>query len=423
MKTKMKFLTIILALVITAGISQKQASAQQGRVSFQLFYDQLSPYGQWIDYRNYGYVWFPDAGPNFIPYSTQGHWALSNYGWTWISNYNWGWAPFHYGRWDYDNMYGWFWVPDNEWGPSWVDWRRADGYYGWRPMGSRFSISFGNDYNRYNDHWMFVRDSYIGRKNIDRYYANSNDYDRIYSNSARINNTYFDRTRNTSYVSGPTGADVLRDAGTRIKPVTIQEYNQPGQDLRGSQLRLYRPQVVNNSEMALKPAPTRITDMNEIKRSYERNSSIPRRGAIPNDYNRSDPPPVQMNRENINKNEPPVNMNRENINKNEPPVNMNRENINKNEPPVNMNRENINKNEPPVNMNRENINKNEPPVQQQNVNPSKNDKQEGLQNTENQQNNNNVKSQPVQSRRETPPVNNKQERQNNKAKQKNNKNK
>jgi hypothetical protein len=408
MKTKMKFLTIILALVITAGISQKQASAQPGRVSFQLFYDQLSPYGQWIDYRNYGYVWFPDAGPNFVPYSTGGHWALSNYGWTWVSNYNWGWAPFHYGRWDFDNMYGWFWVPDTEWGPSWVDWRRADGYYGWRPMGSRFSISFGNNNNSYNDHWMFVRDRYIGKNNIDRYYANRNDYDRIFSISARISNTYFDRTRNTSYVSGPTGADVLRDAGTRIKPVTIQEYNQPGQDLRGSQLRLYRPQVINSSETALKPAPTRITDMNEIKRSYEKNSSIPRRDATPNDYNRSNPPPVKMNQQNINRNEQPVNMNRENINKNDQPMNMNQQNINKNDPPVNMNQQNINKNDQPL--------------QPQNVNPPKNDKQEGLQNTENQQNNNNVKSQPVQSKRENPSVNNKQEKRSNKEKQKKNKN-
>jgi hypothetical protein len=319
-------------------------------------------------------------------------------------------------------MYGWFWVPDNEWGPAWVDWRRADGYYGWRPMESRFSISFGNNNNSYNDHWMFVRNSYIGRNNIARYYVNSNDYDRIYSKSARISNTYFDRTRNASYISGPTGAEVLRDAGTRIKPVTIQEYNQPGQDLRGSQLRLYRPQVINNSEMTQKPAPTRITDMNEIKRSYERNSSVPRRAAIPNDYNKSNPPPVKINQQNINRNDQPVNMNQQNINRNDQPVNMNQQNIPKNEPPVNMNQQNIPKNEPPVNMNRENINKNEPPMQQQNVNPPKNDRQEGLQNNVKQQNNNDLQSRPEQSKRDNPPLNKGQEKKLNRVKQKNNKN-
>jgi hypothetical protein len=376
MKTKMKFLMVILALIISAGISQKQASAQRGHVSFQIFYDQLSPYGQWIDYHNYGYVWFPDAGPDFVSYSSGGHWALSEYGWTWISNYSWGWAPFHYGRWDYDYMYGWFWVPDNEWGPSWVDWRRADGYYGWRPMGSRFSIRFGNDYNRYNDHWMFVRDRYIGRTNIDRYYANRYDYDRIYSNSATINVTYYDRDRNTSYSSGPTGADVLRDTGTRLKPVTIQEYNKPGQDLRGSQFRIYRPEVVNNSEMDRRPAPNRIGDINEIKRAPVRNSTITPQQTIPDNNNRSDRQPVNRNRENINKNEPPVNMN-----------------------------------------------KNEQPVNIQNVNPLKNERKEGLQNTKKEQNNNEVKSQPVAPKRENPTNTTKQERQSVREKQKNNRNK
>ncbi len=59
---------------------------------------------------------------------------MTEYGWTWLSDYPWGWAPFHYGRWDFDNSFGWFWIPGNEWGPAWVTWRRANGYYGWAPM-------------------------------------------------------------------------------------------------------------------------------------------------------------------------------------------------------------------------------------------------------------------------------------------------
>src|ERR1700754_3890356 len=71
----------------------------------QVFYDELSPYGQWVDYPDYGYVWTPNAGPDFRPYATNGYWTYSDYGWTWVSNYNWGWAPFHYGRGFYDNYY------------------------------------------------------------------------------------------------------------------------------------------------------------------------------------------------------------------------------------------------------------------------------------------------------------------------------
>ena len=72
MKSKIKILTIYLALIVFSLIFARQVSAQQSEVSFQIFYDQLSPYGQWVDYPNYGYVWIPDAGSGFVPYSTGG---------------------------------------------------------------------------------------------------------------------------------------------------------------------------------------------------------------------------------------------------------------------------------------------------------------------------------------------------------------
>src|SRR5437762_2316586 len=99
-------------------------------VSYQTFYDDLSPYGQWVDYPGYGYVWVPDAGSDFRPYSTNGHWVWSeDYEWMWVSDYDWGWAPFHYGRWEEDPAYGWFWVPGYEWSPAWVIWRNGGDYY------------------------------------------------------------------------------------------------------------------------------------------------------------------------------------------------------------------------------------------------------------------------------------------------------
>src|SRR5687768_2542773 len=91
-----------------------------GNASYQEFYDDLSPYGQWINDPQYGYVWVPDAGDDFRPYFSNGYWANTDYGNTWVSNYRWGWAPFHYGRWTYSNFYGWTWIPGNVWGPAWV---------------------------------------------------------------------------------------------------------------------------------------------------------------------------------------------------------------------------------------------------------------------------------------------------------------
>ncbi|HEV3324551.1 MAG TPA: DUF6600 domain-containing protein, partial [Puia sp.] len=47
-------------------------------VSYQSFYDALSPYGQWINNPQYGYVWMPNVGPDFKPYSTNGNWVYTD---------------------------------------------------------------------------------------------------------------------------------------------------------------------------------------------------------------------------------------------------------------------------------------------------------------------------------------------------------
>jgi hypothetical protein len=289
MKSHIRILTILLVLIISQVMITKQASAQRYYANYQLFYDQLSPYGEWVDYPNFGYVWIPNAGYDFVPYSTRGHWILSNYGWTWVSDYNWGWAPFHYGRWDYDNYYGWFWIPDNEWGPAWVTWRRSEGYYGWSPMepGISLSVSFGRGYDSRNDHWIFVRDRDIDRSNINRYTLNRADHDRVIRNSTVINNTYVDNSRNTTYVTGPDRGDFQKVAGRKVNTVTIEEYDRPGQVVRSGQMRIYKPQVSRNNDNEQRPAPARIVDLKDVNRPSERvviNRS--RNTNPPDNYNR-----------------------------------------------------------------------------------------------------------------------------------------
>ncbi len=272
MKSKIKITGILLVLILLMVICPKNASAQSPNISYQVFYDQLSPYGQWVDFPSYGYVWLPDAGPDFSPYSSGGSWIMTNYGWTWLSDYDWGWAPFHYGRWDYDNFYGWYWVPDNVWGPAWVTWRKAPGYYGWAPMGPGMSVGMSFDnYNNYSNRWNFVNERYFGRNNINRYYARQNDYDMLFSNSSVINNTYVDNSRHTTYVSGPTRSDVRGVTGRRVSTYTIQENNVPGQSLSNGQLRIFRPQVIQNNNER-RSAPSVITNLNEVRRPSEINS-------------------------------------------------------------------------------------------------------------------------------------------------------
>lgn len=283
MKQNIKLFILFFALFTSCATGPKQTMAQQSYISYQTFYDELSPYGEWVDYPKYGYVWIPDVGSNFAPYSTDGRWVMTDYGWTWVSRFEWGWAPFHYGRWDYDNYYGWLWVPDNQWGPSWVTWIQSDGYYGWQPMqpGISTSLSFGRDYRTNFDHWTFVRDRDFERSDIQRYYINQSDHSRIIRNSSVINNTYNDRTRNTTYISGPKREDVQRVTGTRVQSVTIQENNKPGQNLSNDRLNIYRPQVRNNSNQP-KPAPSRLTNLKEVQRPSDRNATDQSQKVEPN---------------------------------------------------------------------------------------------------------------------------------------------
>jgi len=276
MKTIFKQLGISLAFVMLSVLLPKTVAAQQDYVDLQIFYDELSPYGHWIDHPKYGYAWIPDEGADFMPYSTRGQWIYTDYGWTWVSEYSWGWAPFHYGRWDYDAYYGWLWVPDYDWGPSWVTWRRAGGYYGWQPMrpGININFSFGNDYyNSYNNNWMFVRDRDFQKPNVGRYHLNQVTSDRIIRNSTVINNTYIDNRRNTTYVSGPNREDLQRLTGKSVRSVPIQEATQPGQTFDKKQLRIYRPQVQNTNNQDRKPTPNKITNSEDVKRHTTRNNT------------------------------------------------------------------------------------------------------------------------------------------------------
>ena len=234
MKTKILIFSFSLLLGSGTFFIPLQASAQGGPVSFQVFYDNLSPYGTWVLSPDYGYVWVPNVAPGFTPYSTNGYWVFTNEGWTWVSDYSWGWAPFHYGRWYNDPSYGYMWVPDNEWGPGWVTWRRSEGYYGWAPIGPGISINiaYSNSYDVPYNQWTFVHDRDFGRRDIHNYYMKPSNNVTIIHNSTVINNTYIDKSHNRTYNAGPDRKDVEKRAGKTFSPVTIKESRKPGQNVQ-----------------------------------------------------------------------------------------------------------------------------------------------------------------------------------------------
>ncbi|MCX6252330.1 MAG: hypothetical protein NTX61_16480 [Bacteroidetes bacterium] len=277
MKAKINIISLLLMFCIVAWITPQKATAQGGSVSFQVFYDELSPYGTWVDNPDYGYVWVPNVAPGFSPYATNGYWVFTDDGWTWVSNYSWGWAPFHYGRWYTDPTYGPMWVPDNEWGPGWVTWRRSSNYYGWAPMGPGISVSvaYGEGYNEHYNQYTFVRGGYMGRTNINNYYVNNSNNVTIINNSTVINNTRVDRTRNVTYNAGPDRGEVEKRVGKPITPVAIRESSKPGQNLSKNQLQIYRPQVQRNVTSGSKPAPLKVENLKNVKPAAQRTVETP----------------------------------------------------------------------------------------------------------------------------------------------------
>ena len=258
----MKNKLILVVLLFLFWITPNKSPAQEVTVTYQVFYDELSPYGQWINYPNYGYVWVPAVETGFSPYSSNGHWVFTDYGWTWVSNYNWGWAPFHYGRWNYDNYYGWLWFPNTEWGPAWVTWRHSNGYYGWAPMSSGVSVdvSFGSGYNVPNERWRFVRDRDLNRADINRYYINRSQNITIIKNSTVITNTGRDNNRNIVYVAGPKRDDFQKLTARKITPVSIRDESRPGQKQSGNEIKIYRPQIKSEGANDKRIVPSKVSE-------------------------------------------------------------------------------------------------------------------------------------------------------------------
>ncbi len=242
MKSLIKLPAIALGLfLLITGITQV-AKAQYDDVSLQTFYDELSPYGTWINDPEFGYVWRPDVDQSeFRPYYTNGRWVMTEYGNTWVSNYDWGWAPFHYGRWTHNRFNNWVWIPDTVWGPAWVNWRSGGGYYGWAPMAPRVGVHV--NLGIVDFWWNFVPYNNIYVNTFPRYYSGRN---RVYvQNTIIINNTYV--RNNRTYYTGPRVEDIRRHTNQRVTFYNINRSDRAGASrIDRNTVNVYAPRPSRN---------------------------------------------------------------------------------------------------------------------------------------------------------------------------------
>lgn len=214
--------------------------------SYYDFYENLAPYGQWIQDERLGYVWSPDVDKEFRPYFTNGYWVMSDYGNTWVSNYNWGWACFHYGRWTYDSYYGWLWIPGQDWGPAWVSWREGRGNYGWAPLapGYTFSESELNQYDCPKDWWVFIPRQYLYNREYYRFYTGPLGSSNALKVSELRDNTY--SNNGVTYVNGPSLAQIKEALSKPASVMHLRNAGSPRVDRTHHDiLKSFRPPLVH----------------------------------------------------------------------------------------------------------------------------------------------------------------------------------
>src|SRR5690606_5069343 len=198
---------------------------------------------------------------------------MTNYGNTWVSNYDWGWAPFHYGRWVYNDYYGWAWGPGYEWGPAWVSWRSGGGYYGWAPLGPRMSIHVSVGIPAH--HWVFLPQRYMMHRHMHRYYAHSRNRVNIYNQTTIINNTYV--YNNRTYVTGPKHSEVQRVTNSRVAVRQVANTSRPGRaSVNRRTVNLYRPEVNPSTPNTARPA--RVTEASSVRAVASRTADSRDRG-------------------------------------------------------------------------------------------------------------------------------------------------
>ena len=364
---KNKIIALLFVLFIGACITPSKATSQGVSVSFQVFYDDLSPYGSWVESPDYGYVWIPEVSSGFTPYATNGYWAYTDEGWTWISYYAWGWAPFHYGRWYTDAMYGPIWVPDYQWGPGWVNWRQSDGFYGWSPMGP------GNNYDSPYNQWTFVGANNFGSTTINNYYVDNSTNITVYNNSTVINNVRVNNTTNTSYNMGPNRAEVEKRSNRSITPIKMTNSSKPGQSVNKNQMLIYRPQVTKAANDKQKPVPYVVDNMTNVKPAAQRVNATPTKGNT--QQTKTQPTKIQkvqkQNNQQPTKTQPTQQQNKQQPTKTQPTQQQNKQQPTKTQPTQQQNKQQPTKTQPTQQQNKQQPTKTQPTKQQNKQQPNR----------------------------------------------------
>jgi hypothetical protein len=238
-------------------------------VTYQEFYNALSPYGSWVQMPGYDYVWQPLAtvqDNTWRPY-TLGHWVYTDDGWTWLSEEPFGWLTYHYGRWMRTHTLGWVWVPGDQWAPAWVSWRYGNNYVGWAPLPPEAQFDGATGIQQWADQqydlgasdYTFVPATDFGEGNMADVEVPPDENGSIYDDSNNETNIYYDAGAYAIICYGPN-YDFMRSKSRRPlqPPLTLSRYGyraggNNGAAVSGNRLSVTAPRIVPSRRQPAAP--------------------------------------------------------------------------------------------------------------------------------------------------------------------------
>ena len=265
---------------------------QAGTADFSTFYQELAPYGAWINMDGTWY-WQPSAlrlNAGWQPYCHGGRWVYTDCGWAWQSSYTWGWAPFHYGRWRHHARYGWLWHPGTVWGPAWVSWRYSDTAIGWAPLPPEAvydsdrglcyqgrAVEPGFEFGLVQTSYTFVPVTRFCDRDMEHYRYRREALPGIFRSAVSVENHYR-REEHRIINEGPPARRIVEATHQQLRPIPVVDIHvKPGDHPKpatsGNTFSVYRPTVT--STVREKPDQVVQRRKSEDSKHRDNNTRVP----------------------------------------------------------------------------------------------------------------------------------------------------
>lgn len=211
-----------------------------------------------------------DPSPGvYVPY-TNGQWVYTDYGWYFRAGTPYEELTHHYGRWVYAVPYGWIWIPGNRWAPAWVSWDYDDDYVAWTPgsPGIYYAVNYYGLPYRLEPNYIVCERRHFVDPFVYRYsgFYREREFERKFDRmKIREGNMY---AGNRMRGFGPDFNSIQKDYGRKIERVRINTVNDREKVRYGDkQYSVYAPGFKDKQNNSIKNKSGSERELKQINRN------------------------------------------------------------------------------------------------------------------------------------------------------------